>query len=476
MDFKCIAFILGIILLGSCQDTLTESEGLGKTVLIPLYVSTPDIHSSHAVPEAKDAIQSLHILVFAGNTTDLEGAPLVYTVKATMQEGNNFVAGFRKSQDTRDLYRLVLLANVDDTKVKQLTQGNTYNQISESLYEDAQQRYSPDTPVRMFGVANRGEGVQITKNTSLGTISLIRAVVRIDIGVGTYNEESRKWDLGPSDEYFELTDVEAWSPMKRIYNMPAGGKFDYEADGTPLVSSATSSLNHSATKAVRWKYTGTDILNNGIATYCKNVIYLPEAALQGYTAHQPLNSNKRTTLIIGGILHDPAHPAAETKTWYRVDFTRAAGNTPDGALFDILRNHLYRISLNVGVAGAASAEEAWDTFMTPEQIKVDVVSWMDGGSVDVPNSPSISIDKEESTLPESVDIATADNRISVSNTGGEMWLAFCAETTVEVANVVNPFPERLQIDGTGTTQAVGDKMVDYSTGTKAGTGGLCRTD
>ena len=166
MDFKCIAFILGIILLGSCQDTLTESEGLGKTVLIPLYVSTPDIHSSHAVPEAKDAIQSLHILIFAGNTTNLEQASLVYTVKATMQEGNNFVAGFIKSQDIKDLYRLVLLANVDDTKVKQLTKGNTYNQISESLYEDAQQRYSPDAPVRMFGVVNRGEGIQITERRS----------------------------------------------------------------------------------------------------------------------------------------------------------------------------------------------------------------------------------------------------------------------------------------------------------------------
>lgn len=459
MDFKYIAFILGIILLCSCQDTLTESEGLGKTVLIPLYVSTSDIHSSHAVPEAKDAIQSLHILIFAGNTTNLEQASLVYTVKATMQEGNNFVAGFIKSQDIKDLYRLVLLANVDDTKVKQLTKGNTYNQISESLYEDAQQRYSPDAPVRMFGVVNRGEGIQITENMSLGTISLIRAVARIDIGVGTYNEESRKWDLGPSERYFELTDVEAWSPMKRIYNMPAGGKFDYESNGTPLVSSATSSLSHSATKAVRWKYTGADILNNGIATYCKDVIFLPEAALKGYTAHQPLNSDKRTALIIGGILHDPANPAAETKTWYRVDFTTAGGNTPDGALFDILRNQLYRISLNVGVAGAASAEEAWNIFMTPDQVKVDVASWTDGGSVDVPNSPSISIDKENSTLPEGVDITTADNRISVSNIGGEMWLAFGAETPVEVANVINPFPGRLQIDGTGTTQAVGDKMV-----------------
>ncbi|THC82996.1 hypothetical protein E7X23_23715, partial [Bacteroides fragilis] len=97
--------------------------------------------------------------------------------------------------------------------------------------------------------------------------------------------------------------------------------------------------------------------------------------------------------------------------------------------------------------------------MTPDQVKVDVASWTDGGSVDVPNSPSISIDKENSTLPEGVDITTADNRISVSNIGGEMWLAFGAETPVEVANVINPFPGRLQIDGTGTTQAVGDKMV-----------------
>ena len=148
----------------------------------------------------------------------------------------------------------------------------TYNQISETLYEDAQQRYSPDAPVRMFGVVNRGEGVQITENMSLETISLIRAVARIDIGVGNYNEETGKWVLGPSDNYFQLTDVEVWSPMSRNSYMPAGGKFAYEVDGTPLVSSATSSLDYSATTAVRWNYTGTDILSNNIATYCKDVI------------------------------------------------------------------------------------------------------------------------------------------------------------------------------------------------------------
>lgn len=459
MNFKYIVFILGTILLSCCQDTLTETKGPDKTVLVPLSVSAPATHSSSTAPEAKDAIHSLHILVFTGNTTSLEQALLAYTVKATLQEGNKFIAGFVGSQDVHDLYRLVLLANADDTKIGQLTQGSTYNQISETLYEDAQQRYSPDAPVRMFGVVNRGEGVQITENMSLETISLIRAVARIDIGVGNYNEETGKWVLGPSDNYFQLTDVEVWSPMSRNSYMPAGGKFAYEVDGTPLVSSATSSLDYSATTAVRWNYTGTDILSNNIATYCKDVIYLPETALQGYTAHQPLNSDKRTALIIGGILHNPTNPAAETKTWYRVDFMTAGGNTPDGELFDLLRNHLYRISLNVSVAGAASAEEAWNIFMQPGQITVDVAPWMDGGVVDVPTDPSINIDKGNSTLPTGVDIAAADNRINVSNTGGVMWLAFRAETAVAVTKVVNPFPGRLQIDWDGTVQEAGDKIV-----------------
>lgn len=445
------------VLQSSCQANLPVAEVPDEKVSVSLSVSTLNVSLPHSISEV---INSVHILVFKANTSRLEQAPLAYTVKATLQEGNKLTAVLSPSNDENDLYRLVVLANAEDAKIAQLSQGSTYNQISQALYEDARQRYTADTPIPMFGVVRKGEGIQVKEGMSLGEISLIRAVARIDIGVGTYNEESGKWDLTPSGKYFELTDVEAWSPMSRNFDMPAGGKFGYETNGIPLVSSATGSLNYSATKSVRWKYTGADILNNNIATYCKDVIYLPEAALQGYTAHQPLNSDKRTALIIGGILHDPTNPATKTKTWYRVDFTTAAGNTPDGALFDILRNHLYRISLNVGVAGAASAEEAWNVFMTPDQIKVDVASWIDGGPVEVPNSPSISIDKDNSTLPAGVDIATADNRIDVSNTGGEMWLAFCAGTTVEVTNVVNPFPERLQIDtNEPAKEVVGDKMV-----------------
>lgn len=454
--YSIITLFLVAILQSSCQANLPVAEVPDEKVSVSLSVSTLNVSLTHGISEI---INSVHILVFKASTSELEQAPLAYTVQATLQEGNKLTAVLSPSNNKDDLYRFVILANAEDAKIARLSQGSTYNQISQALYEDARQRYSTDTPIPMFGVVRKGEGIQVKEGMSLGAISLIRAVARIDIGVGTYNEETGKWDLGVSDKYFQLTDVEAWSPMNRNFDMPAGGNFSYELNGTPLVDNATGSLEHSTTKAVRWKYTGTDILNNNIATYCKDIIYLPEAALYGYTAHQPLNSDKRTALIIGGILHDPANPATKTKTWYRVDFTTAGGNTPDGALFDILRNHLYRISLNVGTAGAASAEEAWNIFMTPDQIKVDVASWMDGGSVDTPNSPSISLDSENSTLPTGVDIVTANNRINVSNIGGEMWLAFCAETSVEVTNVANPFPERLQIDRNGTAQAVGDKMV-----------------
>lgn len=376
------------ILLCSCHEKMPISENFNSQIPVSLSVSAASNPSLNTNLEGKDAINSIHVLVFTGEGS-LEQTSLIYTVKATLKEGNKFVGTFYQSKDAQDLYRLVVLANVDDTQIAKLQNGSTYTQISETLYEDARQRYSPEAPVRMFGVVNRGEGIQIAETMSLATINLIRSVARIDIGVGNYDEGTDKWSLEASGNYFILTDIEAWSPMSRNFEMPSQSKFTYQADGTPLVGSAMGSLEHSTTTAVQWKYTDTDILTNGIATYCKDIIYLPEAPLMGYTANQPENRNKRTTLIIGGYLHNPTDMvAAKTKTWYRVDFTAASGNTPDGLLFDILRNHLYRISLNVSVRGAATAQEAWNVPYTEIGIiTMETVPWEEGRIVDAPISP-----------------------------------------------------------------------------------------
>ena len=378
------------ILQSSCRADLPVAEVPDEKVSVSLSVSASNISLANNISEI---INSVHILVFNANTNELEQAPLAYTAKATLREGNKLTAVLSPSNDGNDLYRLVVLANADDAKIARLSQGSTYNRISQTLYEDVRQRYTADIPIPMFGVVNKGEGIQVKEGMSLGNISLIRAVARIDIGVGTYNGQNDQWDLTPAENYFELTDVEAWSPMNRNFDMPAAGNFSYEPDGTPLVNNAMGSLEYSATTAVQWKYTkeAGDILANGIATYCKDVIYLPETPLKGYTANQMENRDRRTTLIIGGYLHDTAHPEEPgTKTWYRADFTTATGNTPDGPLFDILRNHLYRISLNVQRSGAATPQEAWDVASAAiGPITMETIPWEDGGIVDAPISPPV---------------------------------------------------------------------------------------
>lgn len=395
MYYSPIIFFLTGFLLSSCQENLSIPGGTNEKARVSLSVSAASTSSPHTGSEGKDAINSLHILVFFGNrTTVLYGEQFAYAVKATRQKDNTFVATLLPSEHDKNLYRIVLLANADDTKIAKLSMWTPYVDISSTLYEDARQRYPADAPVPMFGVVDGGECIQITENMSLGNIKLIRAVARVDIGVGTYDPGTEKWNLAPSasDKYFTLTDVEAWSPMNRNLCMPGFRKFGYETDGTPLVTGASVDLGHSATTALKWRYTGADISNNSEneATFCKNIIYLPEAPLAGYTANQVADRGKRTTLIIGGLLHDPDNPVESgTKTWYRVDFTEAVGNTPDGPLFDILRNHLYRFSLNVQRRGASSAQEAWELPAGEIiQITMGVVPWEDGGLIDMPISPA----------------------------------------------------------------------------------------
>lgn len=192
----------------------------------------------------------------------------------------------------------------------------------------------------MFGIAKDGAPQIITETMNLGTVSLVRAVARVDIGIGTKNADNNTWNKGGVP--FDMTQVQIWKDGKQYAYMPVENNFSSSAGA--LAINSPSPVGGTETKIYGSTYiTGT--------TYCSEKIYLPEADLLWGDVYDTNHSN-RLAIIVGGKYNGSA-----VETFYRVDFTYDEGSKDK---MNILRNHVYQFTIkNVKDAGYATAELAY---------------------------------------------------------------------------------------------------------------------
>lgn len=175
---------------------------------------------------------------------------------------------------------------------------------------------------------------------NLGTVSLVRAVARVDIGIGTKNADNNTWNKGGVP--FDMTQVQIWKDGKQYAYMPVENNFSSSAGA--LAINSPSPVGGTETKIYGSTYiTGT--------TYCSEKIYVPEADLLWGDVYDTNHSN-RLAIIVGGKYNGSA-----VETFYRVDFTYDEGSKDK---MNILRNHVYQFTIkNVKDAGYATAELAY---------------------------------------------------------------------------------------------------------------------
>lgn len=195
-------------------------------------------------------------------------------------------------------------------------------------------------PFPMFGIAKDGAPQIITETMNLGTVSLVRAVARVDIGIGTKNADNNTWNKGGVP--FDMTQVQIWKDGKQYAYMPVENNFSSSAGA--LTINSPSPVGGTETKIYGSTYiTGT--------TYCSEKIYVPEADLLWGDVYDTNHSN-RLAIIVGGKYNGSA-----VETFYRVDFTYDEGSKDK---MNILRNHVYQFTIkNVKDAGYATAELAY---------------------------------------------------------------------------------------------------------------------
>ena len=339
--------VAAMILQISCQQDDSFSPA-ADSAIINLSVSAANSGTTMDNDDTASAIKSLCILQFNADGNAFGTLHHVGMGMETAPNSGKYSATLLQSVDNDDKYKLVILANFPDGDygIFYRMGGKSYAEVQQACLsaelsgESNVLEFTAAQPFPMFGIAKDGAPQIITETMNLGTVSLVRAVARVDIGIGTKNADNNTWNKGGVP--LAMTQVPIWKDGKQYAYMPVENNFSSSAGA--LAINSPSPVGGTETKIYGSTYiTGT--------TYCSEKIYVPEADLLWGDVYDTNHSN-RLAIIVGGKYNGSA-----VETFYRVDFTYDEGSK---AKMNILRNHVYQFTIkSVKDAGYATAELAY---------------------------------------------------------------------------------------------------------------------
>ena len=366
--FLCVA-----ALLCSCNKEIgTGGDDSGGFTTVTLAVNPAAGEHTRITrgmtTDQENEIRTLYILAFQPDATDGTYRLKYYaTGKPVISGGNGqFRFSLRRSLSGAADTKLLLVANL--SPFAQVNTDMTYGEVQTALVkgELGTGPVFADTGIPMFGFAGNSPDtpLEITDGMQLSA-KLLRAVTRVDVGVGTYKEATGEWNKG--NVGFELTEVYVFKPQNKYTLLPLIGNLAYAPDGTPSVTAPSPA----GTLGTNIKYEGSAITNG---TYCKAEIYIPETTFNGGKVYDE-NHESRTALVIGGTYKGKTN-------YYRIDFTTEPTNEEGTVLQDILRNHIYRYSITrVNLPGYTTPEAAYSGKPVGLDFTVGIADWAAGTTV-----------------------------------------------------------------------------------------------
>lgn len=364
--------VAAMILQISCQQDDSFHPTADSTI-INLSVSAANSGAIIDNDNTASAIKSLCILQFNANGNDFGTLRHVGIGTASDASTGKYSATLLQSVGNNDKYKLVILANFPDGDygIFQRMGGKSYAEIQqvclsgELVGSDKVPVFDADHPFPMFGIVQDGDPLVINETMNLGTVSLVRAVARVDIGVGTKNTDNT-WNKGSVP--FAMTQVQIWKAGKQYAYMPVENNFSSSAGA--LTINRPSPVGDTETKT----YGGSTYIMN--TTYCAEKIYLPETDLQWGSVYDGQHTN-RLAIIVGGYYNN-----SPELSYYRVDFT----NDNTGDKMNILRNHVYQFTIkSVKAAGYATAELAYKSMPKNLGFEATLEPWQASAMGSVPS-------------------------------------------------------------------------------------------
>lgn len=311
--------------------------------------------------ESENRIDDIYVLVFDDENL------LFHIAQGTPAGGEGSFSVIVPSGPGIGHVRLVVLANAE--QILEHTIGTDAAVASEHEYDVIARLLIQEITGAMYisgGVIPMwGETplVEISATANNHNIALMRAIARVDVGVGIPEHNaptgSYTWDgldARGTKIPFELMDVYVIRPNNKYGVMPS--RENRAADGSithPTVPQGTSAFAVEESKS-NFAFEVT----NGLST--SRSIYIPEAeVVLGGTAGDAMHG-QRMALVVGGSY------AGGPETFYRIDFT------DNGKLTDALRNHLYQFNI-VGVTGAGYRDVETAYSSQSMNMAVQVLDW-----------------------------------------------------------------------------------------------------
>lgn len=365
-----------ILLVSSCrQDDLYIASP--ESTLVNLSVSSSNNGVATAGNDPASVISSLCILQFNADGNNFGTLRHVGMGTENGPGSGNYTATLMQSISDADKYKIVILANIPDGYGAFFRMvGKSYAEVQEAclsqIYEGESvvPTFDGTHPFPMFGIPSDGTPIIIGEDTALGSVSLVRAVARVDIGIGTKQADDT-WKKGSVP--FNMTQIQIWNAGKQYAYLPIADNFN--STNGELTIEKPSPVGNNGTKVYKGASTITD------KTYCSGKIYLPEADLLWANEGKvyDVNHTNRLAIIVGGIYN-----GSGKETFYRVDFTYDDGSQNK---MDILRNHVYQFTIkSVKAAGYDNAQLAYTS--KPKDLDFETATlekWTTGQTTSVPS-------------------------------------------------------------------------------------------
>lgn len=307
----------------------------------------------------ENSIHDLYILAFQPDEAGAFHLKYYATGRPASGGGDGqFSFTLRRSVSGAADTKLLLVANQNPYPL--IHTGMTYEGVQAALTsgELAAPAFA-EHGIPMFGFAGNSPDtpLEIMEGMSPLSANLLRAVARVDVGVGTYNEQTGEWNKG--DVNFDLKEIHVFKPQNKYTLIPVLSNLEYNQSGIPSVTDPSQAGEQSVDNS---QYTVANDLS------CKAEIYLPEVALKGGAVYDA-NHENRMALVIGGTYQSKLN-------YYRIDFTTEKYNATDVPLHDVLRNHIYRYSItNVSQSGYATPQAAYKGRPVGLDFTADIVDW-----------------------------------------------------------------------------------------------------
>lgn len=320
-----IVNVVAAIVLSACEAGQPEIITGDDEVMLTLRLSLAETGKetqTRAITAAEENsidIAQLKVLVFKVNGST---EAFCYEAPQVKLQGSKYMVTLKQSQ-AGEKYRLVVIANAGQ-KLPFLPENDVKNDVLKQITFNAAGAWnaagSPNyTRFPMWGETATAQA--ITPSTTLGSVTLLRALARIDVGCAVSGETA----AGISG--FTLKSVSVYRTRNKGYVAPVNGGV-INNNVVTSVSIPSDAGNNDALK-----YTCTD------GKSLIRTIYIAEAA-------QGTNGDNNVCLVIGGTY-------AGITNYYRVDLTSG------GSYIPIKRNCRYIVNIkaanNDGYATEAEA-------------------------------------------------------------------------------------------------------------------------